>query len=233
MELSRDDKGAIAAFAGPDGLALERALGDLIDSQTAAALAVTKGDYPELFHGAIAERVVRRPEKDDARVRIFGPLEARLQNVDRVVLGGLNEGTWPPEPRNDPWLSRPMRADLGLDLPERRIGLAAHDFAQALGAKEVILVARCQGRRRADRHLALRAAARGGGRRGALEGGARARRAISRLGARARRPPARHARAASRADAAAGSAARRSFRSPTSRTGCAIPTRSMPSMCCA
>src|SRR6201999_4588100 len=39
----------------------------------------------------------------------------------------------------DPWLSRPMRHELGLDLPERRIGLSAHDFAQLLGGDEVIL----------------------------------------------------------------------------------------------
>ena len=56
-----------------------------------------------------------------------------------MLLGGLNEGTWPPETRNDPWLSRPMRRDLGLDPPERMIGLAAHDFAQGLGAPDVIL----------------------------------------------------------------------------------------------
>ena len=98
-----------------------------------------EGDYAELFHATIADRVVRRPETADVRVRIFGPLEARLQHVDRVVLGGLNEGIWPPETRSDPWLSRPMRRELGLDLPERRIGLSAHDFAQALGAPEVIL----------------------------------------------------------------------------------------------
>jgi ATP-dependent helicase/nuclease subunit B len=73
------------------------------------------------------------------RVRIYGPLEARLQKVDRVVLGGLVEGVWPPETRPDPWLSRPMRHALGLDLPERRISLSAHDFAEALGADEVIL----------------------------------------------------------------------------------------------
>ncbi len=42
----------------------------------------------------------------DVRVRIFGPLEARLQSVDRLVLGGLVEGVWPPETRGDPWLSR-------------------------------------------------------------------------------------------------------------------------------
>jgi ATP-dependent helicase/nuclease subunit B len=72
-------------------------------------------------------------------VRIYGPLEARLTDVDRVVVGGLVESVWPPEARTDPWLSRPMRHQLGLDLPERRIGLSAHDFAQMLGAPEVIL----------------------------------------------------------------------------------------------
>ena len=72
-------------------------------------------------------------------MRIYGPLEARLQSADRVVLGGLVEGVWPPEPRPDPWLSRPMRNVLGLDLPERRISLSAHDFAQALEAREVVL----------------------------------------------------------------------------------------------
>ena len=58
---------------------------------------------------------------------------------DRVILGGLNEGTWPPETHADAWLNRPMRRKLGLDLPERRIGLAAHDFAQAMGARELLL----------------------------------------------------------------------------------------------
>ena len=123
-----------------------RALGDETDdlaeafdeiAQT-AQLAVTATEYAELFHAAIADRVVRRPEAD-VRVRIFVPLEARLQSVARMVLGGLTEGVWPPETRSDPWLSRPMRHELGLDLPERRIGLSAHDFAQALGAKEIVL----------------------------------------------------------------------------------------------
>jgi ATP-dependent helicase/nuclease subunit B len=104
----------------------------------AGSLQIVPADYPELFHAALADRKVRRPEAN-VRVRIFGPLESRLQSVDRLVLGGLVEGVWPPETRADPWLSRPMRHELGLDLPERRIGLSAHDFAQALGAPEVIL----------------------------------------------------------------------------------------------
>ncbi|HEY0222959.1 MAG TPA: double-strand break repair protein AddB, partial [Pseudolabrys sp.] len=137
--LGTDAEGKVAAFSGPGGSALARALEELILSPSAAALAVAKNDYAELFHASIGASVVRRPEIADVRLRIFGPLEARLQSIDRVVLGGLNEGTWPPEARSDPWLSRPMRRDLGLDPTERRIGLSAHDFAQALGAKEIIL----------------------------------------------------------------------------------------------
>jgi ATP-dependent helicase/nuclease subunit B len=83
--------------------------------------------------------MVRRPEVANAHLRIYGPLEARLTESDRVIIGGLVEGVWPPAPRVDPWLSRPMRHQLGLDLPERRIGLSAHDFAQLLGTDEVIL----------------------------------------------------------------------------------------------
>ena len=97
------------------------------------------GDYPEVFQTAFADRVVRRPEAANAQLQIYGPLEARLTQSDRVILGGLVEGVWPPAPRIDPWLSRPMRHELGLDLPERRIGLSAHDFAQLLGHHEVIL----------------------------------------------------------------------------------------------
>jgi ATP-dependent helicase/nuclease subunit B len=138
-ELGKDAKGKIDAFANNDGVALARALEELVLSPSAASLKAGKGDYPELFQTAIGDRVVRRPEVRDVRVRIFGPLEARLQQIDRVVLGGLNEASWPPETRSDPWLSRPMRRELGLDPPERRIGLSAHDFAQALGAPEIIL----------------------------------------------------------------------------------------------
>jgi ATP-dependent helicase/nuclease subunit B len=139
VALGTDAEGKVAAFSGHDGVALARIFEEIMLSPSAGGLTVAKSDYAELFHATTAERVVRRPEVHDVRLRIFGPLEARLQSIDRIVLGGLNEGTWPPETRSDPWLSRPMRRGLGLDPPERRIGLSAHDFAQALGAKEVIL----------------------------------------------------------------------------------------------
>ena len=136
--LSRDGADE-SAFRGPDGTKLADAFDDLAGSEAAAALAIRTSDYVEMFVAALAGRVVRRPPRSGAQVRILGLLEARLTESDRMVLGGLVEGTWPPDSKNDAWLSRPMRLDLGLDLPERRIGLTAHDFAQMLGAPEVIL----------------------------------------------------------------------------------------------
>jgi ATP-dependent helicase/nuclease subunit B len=136
--LSRDGERE-HAFAGLDGAKLGEALDELAASEAAAMLDILPSDYVELFSAAIVDRIVRRPPQPGARLRVFGLLEARLMQGERVVLGGLVEGTWPPESRTDPWLSRPMRRSLGLDLPERRVGLTAHDFAQLLGAPEVIL----------------------------------------------------------------------------------------------
>ena len=139
IALSEDADGIAVAFEGEAGLALASSFDDLLTGQTKSGLPVALPDYPEVFQTAFADRAVRRPEKPGASLHIYGPLESRLMQTDRVIAGGLIEGVWPPAPRTDPWLSRPMRHQLGLDLPERRIGLSAHDFAQLLGAEEVIL----------------------------------------------------------------------------------------------
>jgi len=134
---STDDAGT--TFSGPDGEALARAFDDIAHACAQVSFAVAPGDYLEVFNAAVSDRRLRAAPAAGSRIRIYGPLEARLTGVDRVVMGGLVEGVWPPDPRTDPWLSRPMRAALGLDPPERRIGLSAHDFAQLMGAPEVVL----------------------------------------------------------------------------------------------
>ena len=139
IALSEDADGIAAAFEGQEGLALASAFDELLAEQRQSGLSVTLADYPEVFQTAFADRAVRRPEKPGAALHIYGPLESRLMQTDRVIAGGLIEGVWPPAPRTDPWLSRPMRHELGLDLPERRIGLSAHDFVQLLGTEDVIL----------------------------------------------------------------------------------------------
>ncbi|WP_426438149.1 double-strand break repair protein AddB [Bradyrhizobium genosp. P] len=139
LALSCDQHGVAIVFEERAGAALASAFDDLLAKQQPSGLLTPLADYPEVFQTAFADRMVRRPESARAQLNIFGQLEARLTESDRVILGGLVEGVWPPSPRIDPWLSRPMRHELGLDLPERRIGLSAHDFAQLLGHDEVIL----------------------------------------------------------------------------------------------
>ena len=95
--------------------------------------------FPALFESLAADAVVRPVFGRHPRLAIWGLLEARLQQADLVVLGALNEGSWPPSAEHDPWMSRQMRREFGIALPERAIGIAAHDFAQALGAPEVAL----------------------------------------------------------------------------------------------
>jgi ATP-dependent helicase/nuclease subunit B len=110
---------------------LEEACGGLPEIETRS--------YPVLFRALAEERAVRPPFGKHPRLAILGPLEARLQRFDLIILGGLNEGTWPAGASTDPWLSRPMRAQLGLESPERRIGLAAHDFATLACSPCVVL----------------------------------------------------------------------------------------------
>jgi ATP-dependent helicase/nuclease subunit B len=95
--------------------------------------------YRPLFEALMAGAVVRPTFGRHPRLAIWGPLEARLQQADLLVLGGLNEGTWPGPAEHDPWMSRQMRREFDIARPERAIGIAAHDFIQALGAPEVAL----------------------------------------------------------------------------------------------
>ncbi|GER05362.1 double-strand break repair protein AddB [Iodidimonas nitroreducens] len=103
-------------------------------------LGATRGkDYPAFFHALITDQMVRPRYGMHPRLAILGPIEARLHHVDLMILGGLNEGTWPANPGHDPWASRAMRKDFGLPDPDQRIGQSAHDLVQAMGAPHIIL----------------------------------------------------------------------------------------------
>lgn len=93
---------------------------------------------PMLGH-LMADIAIRPPQGGHPRISIWGLLEARLQQADLMVLGGLSEGIWPNLPTPDPWLAPRLRRELGLPGLERRIGLSAHDFASALGGRQVLV----------------------------------------------------------------------------------------------
>ncbi|CUH86571.1 double-strand break repair protein AddB [Phaeobacter sp. CECT 5382] len=98
-------------------------------------------DFADLLSAILsdAKRAVHDYDAPYGSIMIWGTLEARVQGADLVILGGLNEGSWPEAASPDPWLNRQLRHQAGLLLPERRIGLSAHDFQQAVAAPEVWL----------------------------------------------------------------------------------------------
>jgi ATP-dependent helicase/nuclease subunit B len=131
--------GALGIPAETTGLAEVTALLDGASGGTATGFPVPEGDYPSVFDALAGPEIVRLPADPGARIRVLGLPEARLLDVDCVVLAGLVEGSWPGDPKLDPWLNRAMRASFGIDPPERRIGLAAHDFCQLLGNRRVVM----------------------------------------------------------------------------------------------
>ncbi len=119
---------------------LDTLLGDIAALDPADAGTGHGADYRSVFHMLANEATVRRPFAGHPRVRIWGLLEGRLLSADTLVLGGLSEGIWPPAATTEPFLNRPMRAELGLPSPERRIGQTAHDFVQAAMSPHAVLV---------------------------------------------------------------------------------------------
>lgn len=135
---ARDDLDSLSALwdneAGETLAALLEAV-----MENRSGLACSHAEWTDMVPALISADMVKPRAGGHPSISIWGTLEARLQRVDTLILAGLNEGTWPATTASDPFLSRAMKAMIGLDPPERRIGLAAHDFQMGLGARHVIL----------------------------------------------------------------------------------------------
>lgn len=129
----------IEAWAGPAGRAAADLFADLETRHALGPADFTQDDLGPLLRQLLGDIAIRPPQGGHPRVAIYGLIEARLQQADLLILGGLNEGSWPQAAVADPWLSPRVRRELGLADPERRVGLAAHDMASALGAGDVLL----------------------------------------------------------------------------------------------
>ena len=108
MILSENDKGEVLLWQGAAGEEIYRFFTDLLTAAdgTSPIDAARIGEYIGVM---MSSRAVRSPYRSHPRLDILGPIEARLYSADRVILGGLNEGSWPPEAHADAWLNRPMR----------------------------------------------------------------------------------------------------------------------------
>lgn len=133
-----DAMGGSYLWHGEAGEALGGFVAEVLQASAGIA-AIDANTYAALVAELMGNVDVRPRFGLHPRLFIWGPLEARLQQVDLMILGGLNEGIWPGDIAVDPWLSRPMRREFGLPALERKIGLAAHDFQQALGASQVVM----------------------------------------------------------------------------------------------
>lgn len=131
------EEGLSALWGDEAGEKLAAVLAEVMES--AATLSATGAQWADIVAALIAGETVKPRTTAHPRIFIWGTLEARLQDVDTVVLAGLNEGSWPSQTANDPFLSRAMKMALGMEPAERRIGLAAHDFQMAMGIPRVVL----------------------------------------------------------------------------------------------
>lgn len=134
-----DEEGRLCGLWGGDsGTAMQNLLMDFSNHSGLLGLLPQTSIRTHLMEFT-AKISVRPTYSTNKNVFIWGTPEARLQQMDVIILGGLTEGSWPISPDTGIWLSRLMRQDIGLSAPERRIGLSAHDFVQAVTASRVFL----------------------------------------------------------------------------------------------
>ncbi|RCW20397.1 ATP-dependent helicase/nuclease subunit B [Ciceribacter lividus] len=133
----RGPSGNLASlWSGEAGEKLASLLGEIMEAD--GQIEADGPQWIDIMAALAAGEAVKPKALRHPRVFIFGTLEARLQSVDTLILGGLNEGSWPGQTTNNPFLSRVMKAEIGLEPPERRIGQLAHDFEMANGTRNVI-----------------------------------------------------------------------------------------------
>ncbi len=93
--------------------------------------------YLSVITSLMSSKNVRYSYGTHPRLKILGPIEARFNQFDTIVIGAVNEGFWPEIPSTDPWLSRPMKSTINMSMPETNIGVLSSDFCQLLCAKSV------------------------------------------------------------------------------------------------
>lgn len=128
-----------ALWAGPAGRAAAELLREAEDHAAHGPAVIEPASLGPLLKTLMDEVAVRPLQGGHPRLAIYGLIEARLQTADVMILGGLNEGTWPGLPAPDPWLAPRIRMELGLPGLDRGVGMAAHDLAQALGAPAALM----------------------------------------------------------------------------------------------
>ena len=138
LAMSDELDGATRLWSGNDGEAGASFFADFLAKADVLG-EIDPKEYLDLFEKMMLGIMVRSKGNLHKRVRILGPMEARLSHYDEIILGGFNDGVWPVLPVSDPWMSRPMKKDFGFETPEKQIGVLGMDFANLLQSKKVYM----------------------------------------------------------------------------------------------
>lgn len=125
-------------WKGDDGKSAAELFGTLLQ-QTDMAGNIVPEEYLNVFTLLLSTKNVRYNYGTHPRLKILGPIEARFNRYDTIVIGAVNEGFWPEFPKSDPWLSRPMKNSLNMSLPDKEIGIAGFDLCQLMCADNVFI----------------------------------------------------------------------------------------------
>ena len=127
-----------ALYAGHAGGQLQKFVGEFETAVTSLG-PIPGSEYPALFDEALSGVAIHPRTSAHPRLSILGALDARLVSADRMIAGGLVEGSWPRRAAPSPWLSRNMQAALKLLTDAHRAGMGAHDFVDAASVPEAYL----------------------------------------------------------------------------------------------
>ncbi len=132
------DGGTDGLYADHSGERVQRFVREF--EAAAKPLGPIPGDeYSALFDEALSGIAIYPRIGTHPRLSILSALEARLVSADRIIAGGLVEGSWPRRATPNPWLSRTMQTALGLLTDAHRAGMGAHDFVDAASVPEAFL----------------------------------------------------------------------------------------------
>ena len=132
------NSGETNLYKGDDGKAVADFFA-LILQQSDVVGDIDPKHYLSVLNYLLSLKTVRYSYGTHPRLKILGPIEARFNQFDTLIIGATNEGFWPEMPSSDPWLSRPMKSSLNMSLPDRDIGVSAADFCQFMCAKQVFI----------------------------------------------------------------------------------------------
>lgn len=135
---TQEISGAGALWRGEEGKTASAFFAGLLEKSDIIG-EIECSEYADFLENMMSAEVVRKQYGTHPRLKIMGPVEARLNNFDTVIIAEVNEGVWPPSADADPWMSRPMKKEFGLPLPEKEVGIFAFDFANLLSGQNVYI----------------------------------------------------------------------------------------------